>query len=357
MQKRTLFCNGLWPFLTLPLIPLLIFTLSQWRDIEHQIANRVQTAIDGNSNKWATAETYNRGRDILITGVAPSSSDIESVKQMALQIKGVRKVMFSSSTLAEGQKPTIESIIPAVKPTPASLSINWDAVKITVSGSLNPKQIRRIKRKLSETYPDLDINDQIVSNIAANDLADMEDLMEVFKDFDEDNRVEYSNGNLSLSGVVGSEKIIQEINQHVAQIKDIQVDNRLTVSLSEDLRAERCEQIINDLLGDAKINFASGNVEITRHSEPLLVRIAGIAGQCPDTQFQVVGHTDVSGDPQKNKQLSLLRARSVINNLTDRGIARSRFVAIGMGSDQPVADNSTSEGRHANRRIEFNIVN
>ena len=69
----------------------------------------------------------------------------------------------------------------------------------------------------------------------------------------------------------------------------------------------------------------------------------------------VEGHTDSKGSPWKNVDLSRRRAEAVRRYLVSRGCPTDRIVARGMGSDRPVADNASGEGRANNRRIEIVI--
>jgi outer membrane protein OmpA-like peptidoglycan-associated protein len=69
----------------------------------------------------------------------------------------------------------------------------------------------------------------------------------------------------------------------------------------------------------------------------------------------VEGHTDSKGSPWKNVDLSRRRAEAVRRYLVSRGCPTDRLVARGMGSDRPVADNASGEGRASNRRIEIVI--
>ena len=73
----------------------------------------------------------------------------------------------------------------------------------------------------------------------------------------------------------------------------------------------------------------------------------------PKTKIRIVGHTDNTGNDDENLQLSRNRAQSVVNYLVSKGISKNRLKAIGMASTQPIADNSTPEGRQRNRRVEF----
>ncbi|MDQ3049485.1 MAG: OmpA family protein [Bacteroidota bacterium] len=71
---------------------------------------------------------------------------------------------------------------------------------------------------------------------------------------------------------------------------------------------------------------------------------------------EVSGHTDSTGDKNKNKILSENRAKSVYNYLTGKGIPATRLSFKGYGDSQPVAGNETEEGRAQNRRTEFLIT-
>jgi outer membrane protein OmpA-like peptidoglycan-associated protein len=62
------------------------------------------------------------------------------------------------------------------------------------------------------------------------------------------------------------------------------------------------------------------------------------------------------GNDTYNQGLSQRRAESVTNYLTNRGVSPGRLQAKGYGESQPVADNSTDEGRALNRRVELSPV-
>lgn len=79
--------------------------------------------------------------------------------------------------------------------------------------------------------------------------------------------------------------------------------------------------------------------------------VAALMREHPQATVEIQGHTDSSGSAIRNEGLSQRRAESVANVLINKyGIARSRVSAKGYGSSQPVADNSTVEGRAKNRR-------
>ncbi len=75
-----------------------------------------------------------------------------------------------------------------------------------------------------------------------------------------------------------------------------------------------------------------------------------------DTTLRITGHTDNTGGRAMNQTLSERRAASVADYLVTRSVDRSRMLVQGMGFDQPVADNTTEQGRSQNRRVELTIL-
>jgi NitT/TauT family transport system substrate-binding protein len=72
---------------------------------------------------------------------------------------------------------------------------------------------------------------------------------------------------------------------------------------------------------------------------------------------RVEGNTDNVGSRTANVALSKKRAAALVDYLvTQHGLDRARFVAVGNGPDKPVGDNSTEAGREINRRTEFAII-
>mgnify|MGYP000107873506 CR=1 FL=1 len=87
----------------------------------------------------------------------------------------------------------------------------------------------------------------------------------------------------------------------------------------------------------------------------LLVSPTG-TGWVDQTVVEVAGHTDSTGSDAYNQGLSERRAASVANYLRGRGIMMDRLITVGMGESRPIADNSTTAGRQANRRVEITMV-
>ena len=72
-----------------------------------------------------------------------------------------------------------------------------------------------------------------------------------------------------------------------------------------------------------------------------------------DYKLIISGHTDSSGNPDKNMILSKERADAVKQYLIVHGVQGHRLSADGYGATKPVADNKTAKGRALNRRVEL----
>jgi outer membrane protein OmpA-like peptidoglycan-associated protein len=75
----------------------------------------------------------------------------------------------------------------------------------------------------------------------------------------------------------------------------------------------------------------------------------------PQVTAEIYGHADSVGPSAYNMDLSQKRAQAVVNYLTAKGITSDRLTAKGFGEKQPAAQNSTSEGRQKNRRVELKL--
>lgn len=71
--------------------------------------------------------------------------------------------------------------------------------------------------------------------------------------------------------------------------------------------------------------------------------------------FNVVGHTDNVGTDEENMKLGLARAKTVEKTLVENGVAATRITTTSKGEAEPVADNSTDEGRQKNRRVVITV--
>ncbi len=101
------------------------------------------------------------------------------------------------------------------------------------------------------------------------------------------------------------------------------------------------------------INFANDSNVITEEFSGEIAKAAECIRDFPGNLVFIEGHTDSKGSAAYNQQLSERRANAVKNSLTEKyNIPAEKMSAVGYGEEQPVADNTTAEGRAQNRRVE-----
>jgi outer membrane protein OmpA-like peptidoglycan-associated protein len=100
-------------------------------------------------------------------------------------------------------------------------------------------------------------------------------------------------------------------------------------------------------------SFGLGRTTVGPAFGRLLNSMADALNKHPNTAIEIVGHTDATGTDAVNLVVSKRRADSTRDYLVSRNVAADRIKTQGWGSDQPVADNNTAQGRAANRRVEI----
>lgn len=104
---------------------------------------------------------------------------------------------------------------------------------------------------------------------------------------------------------------------------------------------------------DSGILFATNKADLNQTSKNELNNLANIMKQNSDVSIDVRGYTDSTGSDAINQPLSVNRAQSVANYLTQNGVKYSQMKNVnGYGSSNPVASNETAAGRQQNRRVE-----
>ena len=145
----------------------------------------------------------------------------------------------------------------------------------------------------------------------------------------------------AIGGVIG-----QNLDQQAADLRA--VNGNFTVTNNGSYLVVNMPQ---DLL------FATGSAALRPDLTQDIKAIANNLQQYPNSQIEVIGHTDNTGSSALNQDLSQRRAVSVAEVLRGTGVPNARIAAFGRGEDQPLpnASNLTPEGRAQNRRVEIII--
>ena len=131
--------------------------------------------------------------------------------------------------------------------------------------------------------------------------------------------------------------------------------NALEINKMEALKEEPPEEM-TIVLDDRALNFDFDKSFVKPQYDEMLTNLKEFITK-NDYEVTIVGHTDYIASNQYNMGLSKRRAEAVKAKLIELGLDPSRIVAIvPRGEEEPVADNSTTEGRAKNRRVEFKLV-
>lgn len=104
------------------------------------------------------------------------------------------------------------------------------------------------------------------------------------------------------------------------------------------------------------IYYETDSFAILSESEPELQKLVSFLKNNSGLKVEIQGHTDSSGNPESNLELSKLRAKSVVDYLVENGIPGSRLQSQGYGDTKAVATNETVEGRRLNRRTTIKVI-
>ena len=131
--------------------------------------------------------------------------------------------------------------------------------------------------------------------------------------------------------------------------------NALEINKMEALKEEPPEEM-TIVLDDRALNFDFDKSFVKPQYDEMLTNLKEFITK-NDYEVTIVGHTDYIASNEYNMGLSKRRAEAVKAKLIELGLDPSRIVeTVARGEEEPVADNSTTEGRAKNRRVEFKLV-
>lgn len=159
-------------------------------------------------------------------------------------------------------------------------------------------------------------------------------------------------GNTAMGAIIGA-TVGGVAGAVIGRKMDKQAEEMKEVLGDAEVRREGEGIIINF---KEKVLFAYDRSDLGTNAQGNLDKLVNILNKYPDTNIEVIGHTDAKGSDEYNQGLSQRRANSVITYLRGRNVNTARLRAKGMGESDPVASNETEDGRAQNRRVEFVIT-
>jgi len=167
----------------------------------------------------------------------------------------------------------------------------------------------------------------------------------------EPHRAEYRDGKLYLVGDVPTRKLADEFVVKAALVIG-------PTNVVDDYRIDPAAPATSDgrVIIDEPLLFPTNSATLSTQYASLVQLGVAVMKLNPKVKMRVTGYTDDVGSDDANLLLSIARANSVVSAISAFGISRSRFIPQGKGEGDPVADNSSPEGRTLNRRIEVELL-
>lgn len=131
--------------------------------------------------------------------------------------------------------------------------------------------------------------------------------------------------------------------------------DRLAQTPIRDVRVER-DELDRLRLSLRNLQFVANEATLLPGEADRIDAIAELLRSVPTAEILVAGHTADVGSVASQEALSVERARRIVDALVERGVAARQLRFEGRGGRDPVGDNSTAEGRAANRRVELIIL-
>ena len=126
--------------------------------------------------------------------------------------------------------------------------------------------------------------------------------------------------------------------------------------LAQIAETKRTEQGVIVTLSSNKVLFDTNSSTVKPESRQTLTELANVLKKYPEDIILVAGHTDSDGTAEYNLTLSQARARSLADILVANGVAIESVQSHGYGETQPIADNTSADGKAQNRRVELSIT-
>lgn len=117
----------------------------------------------------------------------------------------------------------------------------------------------------------------------------------------------------------------------------------------------QCIELFRTAMRGRKIEFERASSALGTATGPLLDELIQIAADCPQSLVDITGHTDSTGDESVNLALSQARAAAVASYLLAGGIVQDRIKATGVGSTEPLTEETSAQAHQLNRRIEVEL--
>ena len=345
------------------------------KSAQEKLLANVERSINDYGADWAALEM--RGQKVVLAGEAPNVDELLATVDAALTATWSGGVLVGGVTKVDARTATVYDGPPIIDP------FVWRATH--VNGELKfagyvPSQVGRDKVYMiaAERFPDTvilgaleiaggvefeqdwitaaTIGLQALSLLEAGEVS-AENAQFSITGTSDDEGVEGVMAALTGGAPAGYsfDNVLTIVEPEIIEPAPIEEASVDADEITANDAAEQCRVRIDELVRDLTISFRTAGTDVSASGRAELNAVRDALRDCPSAHLTITGHTDSRGRPSRNYQLSLFRADAVGAYLKAAGVDASQITTDGAGSTQPIASNSTPEGRAQNRRIEFSV--
>jgi outer membrane protein OmpA-like peptidoglycan-associated protein len=371
--------------LTAAVLAVLVYTMVlgvRWLSprIEQDIAGRVTTSLAEQGLLWADVDV--KGRDVVMSGIAPDAEAKEKALNVASHVFGVARVTDelsvagdASATAAVAKAVAVELSADdeLVKEAKAAgiytLTITKNGDDVVLEGSVPDQASKDVLVRLADThYGSSNVHTDgltIVRGAPAGWRTAAGAVLIHITNL-EHAKVMISGTEVMVSGSVQDSSFSDKMEKAVTDVLPKPYKAAFAVEVvtptaevepaaGEENSAVTCATL--DEVKKERLTFGFDKAEVGAAQQPVVERVAGKLAGCTEKHLVVAGFTDTTGSPLYNKWLSQQRAEAGLRALMREGVAKERLRAVGYGENYPAASNKTRAGRALNRRAEFSPGN
>ena len=350
-----------------------IYGLDNARKIEADLQRAADGKLDETGPPWASVEV--RGRDAILRGEALLPSERRQAAERAAPaidaMPGIREVRDNTTARFRSMADIEAKLFDICKHAVAGLPAAWltcavNGQTVTLGGIALTHTARRIAvEKVFTAVESLNARETVRDTTKAHYQSSGE-MRRILGAACESAVagftlnwlkcvVEGRSFTLSGAAPVEAERAarVAAARASLEAVKGVEgiVDN--TTVLPALSSAQACRAAFDGLKRDTPIRFVRGKSTIAPESEALLDALTVAAKRCIGVRIEIRGHTDDTGDAERDRKLSAARSQAVAAHMTGLGVPPDRVSARGYGGTQPLVANDTEAGRAKNRRIEF----
>lgn len=329
------------------LLDLVVANVFGIRRIEADLETRSEAALAGAGFDNVLVEPL--GRELRLSGTLPAGTSPTAAEELVEGLRGVRFAVAAQTSPPQSTEPIVIGVASTL-----NLAISADQTILTgqvASQDLSERIEAAARAAFGPVVNQLTVSAEAAQSDSINALPDLSPALATIRSPD----ITVTGDEWVLEGTVSSAAEAEAVGATVvAAVPEAVVQNRLAV-----VDTAAAAQALADLtarVADGNVLFELGSAEITAAGALFLDEVGALLLRIPDVAIEVGGHTDNVGSEADNLALSTERAEAVKAYLVAYGVNSSSIEAVGYGESEPIADNSTVEGRAANRRIDFKVL-